>query len=309
MEFGAHLPVIDLDGSGWGPSSVASVADAARDLGYRAITANDHLVFSRPWLDGIVALSSVIDRSGDMRLHTSVSIPVVRGPAAVAKAAAALDILSGGRFTLGVGPGSTARDYEIVGIDFDQRWSRLDEAVRVLRAHLVDGAPPFAGTYYSSDIELHPRPVSRPGPPIWIGSWGSPAGMRRVARLGDGWLGSAYNLSPAKVVQARATLAEGLATAGRSIAGFPCGLATMWTYVTEDRAEQERRMSMLAAILNRPAGTLRGQVMIGPAEECAAVVRAYADAGIDQIFVWPLADAPAQLTRVMRDVAALVGVG
>jgi alkanesulfonate monooxygenase SsuD/methylene tetrahydromethanopterin reductase-like flavin-dependent oxidoreductase (luciferase family) len=309
MRFGAHLPVIDFDGSGWHPSSLASVTDAARELGYDAITANDHLVFQRPWLDGIVALSSVVERSGNMRLHTSVSLPVVRGPAAVAKAAAALDILSGGRFTLGVGPGSTARDYGIVGIDFEERWGRLEEAVRVLRAHLIDGAPPFAGRYYSSDVELHPRPVSVPGPPIWVGSWGSPAGMRRVARLADGWLGSAYNLSPDSVVTARATLAAALTRAGRPADGFPCGLATMWTYVTEDRAVADGRRMALASMLNRPVEGLTGQVLIGAPQECAAVVRAYAEAGISQIFVWPLADAEDQLERVMRDVAPLAAAG
>lgn len=306
MRLGTHLPVIDIDGSGWRPTELATFVDAARELGYATLAANDHLVFQRPWLDGIVALSSVIDRSGDMRLMTSVSLVVVRGPASVAKAAAALDILSGGRFTLGVGPGSSPRDYAIVGIDFDERWSRLDEALRVLRAQLTEGAPPFTGRFYSSEVALTPRPAIRPGPPIWVGSWGSPAGMRRVARLADGWLGSAYNLTPAQVGQARTVLAEALMAYGRSIDDFPCSLATMWTYVTEDRAERERYLAMLAQLVNRPAESLLGQVMIGPPDECAAVLRAYARAGIGQVFVWPMADRERQLERVMRDVAPLL---
>jgi alkanesulfonate monooxygenase SsuD/methylene tetrahydromethanopterin reductase-like flavin-dependent oxidoreductase (luciferase family) len=230
----------------------------------------------------------------------------VRGPASVAKAAAALDILSGGRFTLGVGPGSSPRDYAMVGVDFEERWKRLDEAVRVLRHHLTEGAAPFAGRFYASDSALLPRPASSPGPPIWIGSWGSAPGMRRVARLADGWLASAYNLSPATVVQARAILAAELATRDVSIDSFPCSLATMWTYVTDDRRERERRLADLADLLNRSTESLVGQVMIGPPDECAEVLRAYEAAGIEQVFVWPLADAVRQLERVVRDVAPLM---
>ncbi|HWC30444.1 MAG TPA: LLM class flavin-dependent oxidoreductase, partial [Dehalococcoidia bacterium] len=100
MHLGAHLPLIDFDGSGYSPGLLASFTDAAREAGFAALSANDHFVFQRPWLDGIVALSSVVERSGSMTLATTVSLPVVRGPVALAKAAAALDILSDGRMVL-----------------------------------------------------------------------------------------------------------------------------------------------------------------------------------------------------------------
>src|SRR4029453_19188533 len=105
MQYGVHLPLIDFDGRGWQPGSLTSYVRSARQLGYRVATVNDHLVFRRPWLDGIVALASVLEASGDVQLATTIALPVVRGPAALAKSAAALDILSGGRLVLGVGPG------------------------------------------------------------------------------------------------------------------------------------------------------------------------------------------------------------
>ena len=196
MEYGAHLPLIDFDGRGWQAGEVASYARAAQQLGFRALASNDHLVFQRPWLDGIVALASVVEASGDLTLATTVSLPVVRGPAALAKAAAALDLLSGGRLALGVGPGSSRADYALAGVDFEERWPRFDRAVRSLRGHLGrddDGATQV----------LEPRPTRPGGPPIWIGSWGSDAGLRRVARLGDGWLASAYNTTPEQVAAGR----------------------------------------------------------------------------------------------------------
>src|SRR4051812_48384801 len=171
MRYGAHLPVIDFDGRGWRPGDLGSYVDVARQLGYGTVAVNDHLVFQRPWLDGIVALASVVERSGDMRLATTVSLPVIRGPASLAKAAAALDIVSGGRLVLGVGPGSSVHDCEIAGVDFDERWQRLDEAIRVLRTYLRRDEPAFEGRFYAATATLRPPPTRPEGPPIWIGSW------------------------------------------------------------------------------------------------------------------------------------------
>ena len=139
---------------------------------------------------------------------------VVRGPAPLAKTIGALDVLSGGRALAGVGPGSSARDYAAAGVPFEERWRRFDEALRALR-ELLHG-----------DV-LPARPVQRPGPPIWVASWGSPAGLRRVARHGDGWLASAYNITPERF------------TRRRPHSPMPNGLATAWLCVTEDAAERD----------------------------------------------------------------------
>jgi alkanesulfonate monooxygenase SsuD/methylene tetrahydromethanopterin reductase-like flavin-dependent oxidoreductase (luciferase family) len=306
MQYGAHLPLIDFDGSGFGERDLFSYTDAAREAGFSAIASNDHFVYQKPWLDGIVALSSVVERSGDMMLATTISLPVVRGPVALAKAAAALDIISGGRLVLGVGPGSSARDYEAVGVSFDERWPRMDESIRVLRRHLGDRAEDFEGKFYNSKLELTPRPNRKGGPPIWIGSWGSDAGLRRVVRLGDGWLASAYNTTPEQMAQGRDKLHAMLRVAGKSPDSFPMGLATMWTFLTEDASEAASMLESLAAMLNRPAATVAGQVLIGSAEMCAEKLRRYAEIGVDRVFIWPLADPGRQLQTFMRDVAPLV---
>ena len=76
-----------------------------------------------------------------MTLATTVALPVVRGPVALAKGLAAIDLLSGGRLVVGVGPGSSARDYAVVGVPFEERWKRLDEAVQALRALWLGEGP------------------------------------------------------------------------------------------------------------------------------------------------------------------------
>ena len=308
MEFGVHLPLISFAGEQRSLDDLLAFTEAARDLGYTHLCANDHLVFSRPWLDGPTALAAVMARSGQMTLATTVAVPVLRGPAATAKILAAIDLLSGGRLVVGLGPGSSARDYELVGVPFEERWKRLDEAVQTLRAYWRADDVPFEGAFYSTaGFTLTPTPAQRPGPPIWIGSWGSPAGLKRVARLADGWLASGYNTTPELFAQAWSDVQAEVAARGRDVARFPNGIATMWCYVTEDRARAESILAdVLAPMLNRPADELRAKLPIGPAEECAAEVAGVRACGAQRVFLWPLADERAQLEVFRERVMPLV---
>src|SRR5262249_45606048 len=96
MDFGVHLPLISFRGERRSLDDLLAFTAAARDLGYTHLCANDHLVFSRPWLDGPTALAAVLAHSGEMTLATTVAVPVLRGVAATAKILAAIDLLSSG---------------------------------------------------------------------------------------------------------------------------------------------------------------------------------------------------------------------
>jgi alkanesulfonate monooxygenase SsuD/methylene tetrahydromethanopterin reductase-like flavin-dependent oxidoreductase (luciferase family) len=302
MEFGVHLPLISIAGEQRSLDDLLAFTEDARDLGYTHLCANDHLVFSRPWLDGPTALTAVLAHSGQMTLATTVTVPVLRGPAATAKILAAIDLLSGGRLVVGLGPGSSPRDYELVGVRFEERWKRLDEAVETLRAYWRADNVAFEGAFYSTaGFTLAPAPAQRPGPPIWIGSWGSAPGLRRVARLADGWLASGYNTTPELFAQAWKDVQAEVAARGRDVARFRNGIATMWSYVTEDRARADAVLAdVLAPMLNRPVEQLRAILPIGSAKECAEKLLAYAGAGAQRVFLWPLADERAQL-EVFRE--------
>jgi alkanesulfonate monooxygenase SsuD/methylene tetrahydromethanopterin reductase-like flavin-dependent oxidoreductase (luciferase family) len=309
MEYGAHLPLIEFEGARQALADLRAYARCAAALGYSYLCANDHLLFGRPWLDGPTALAATIEESAEMTLATTVCLPVVRGPVQSAKMLAAIDILSGGRLVAGVGPGSSARDYAAIGVPFEERWRRFDEAIRTLRSLLGENAESFAGRFYSTEgLWLEPPPSSPSGPPIWIASWGSPAGLRRVARLGDGWLASGYNTSPSGFGASLARLREELGAAGVSPGGFPNAIVTMWLYVSERRRDAERMLEeVLAPMLNRPIEALRDLALpIGSAEQCAQRISAYQEAGAERIFVWPLADELHQLERFREDVVPLV---
>jgi alkanesulfonate monooxygenase SsuD/methylene tetrahydromethanopterin reductase-like flavin-dependent oxidoreductase (luciferase family) len=308
VDFGAHLPQMDFGEHPYTLDHLTTYTRAAAQLGFAAVSVNDHLVFSTPWLDGPVALAAILEHSADMALATTVALVVVRGPITVAKSLGAVDRLSGGRLVVAVGPGSSADDYAAVGIDFDERWPRFEEAIGALRAlWRVDGEP-FVGRFYSTDgVHLAPPPTRPEGPPIWVGSWGSAAGMRRVARLGDGWLASAYNTTPELFATGWDALRAELGVRGRPAAEFPNALATMWCYITDDRAEADRVLTeRVVPTVHRPEEVLRARLPIGPAELFAEKLSAFARAGVQRVFIWPVADEVRQLERFWNEVRPLV---
>lgn len=238
------------------------------------------------------------------RLQQAVDAARECGLAAVS-AKAALDVLSEGRLIAALGPGSSQRDYDALGVPFDERWERFDEAIATLRALLEGTRGPEHARFYRvpSDIDLAPAP--RGAMPLWIGSWGSNAGIRRVARAGDGWLASAYNTTPEAFAEARGRLARELEARGRDAEGFPNALATMWTWVTGDRAEADRVLTeVLAPRLKRDPDELRSRLCVGPAEHCAALLSRYAEAGCQRVYLWPLGDERRQIELVASAVAS-----
>jgi alkanesulfonate monooxygenase SsuD/methylene tetrahydromethanopterin reductase-like flavin-dependent oxidoreductase (luciferase family) len=299
MEVGVHLPLMDFGGHPYSLEHLVDYTRAARELGFTTLAANDHLVFSVPWLDGPTALAAVIGASGDMTLATTVTLPVVRGPIQVAKALGAIDRLSRGRLLVAVGPGSSERDHEIVGLDFTERWKRLDEAVAVLRVLWREDGEPFVGRFYSTEgLDLRPRPARPEGPPIWIGSWGSEAGLRRTARLADGWLASAYNTTPDQFARAWRRLRDLLLEYGKNPDGFPNGLATMWFHLTDDEAEAELVLrTRIVPTINRPEDVLRDRLPIGPPDRMAEKLIAFRDAGVQRVLLWPVTDEIRQLEQ------------
>jgi alkanesulfonate monooxygenase SsuD/methylene tetrahydromethanopterin reductase-like flavin-dependent oxidoreductase (luciferase family) len=308
VKVGVHLPLMEFRGEGRSTTRVMDAVDAARECGLDAISANDHLIFSTPWLDGLTALAAAIERSGEMTLATTVSLSAVRGPVALAKALTALDLLSEGRLIAGVGPGSSSRDYEAAGLPFEERWGRFDESVAILRHLLRREAAPPTRFYALPDSELAPGPYSEDGIPIWIGSWGSEAGLRRVARLADGWLASAYNTNPEQFAVAKASLADKLAEQGRDPEGFPNGLATMWTWASDDEAEVVHMLhEVLAPLIRRDPDELRDRLCIGSAEHCARVISDYAEAGCEWVQLWPLGDERRQIELIAERVIPQIG--
>jgi alkanesulfonate monooxygenase SsuD/methylene tetrahydromethanopterin reductase-like flavin-dependent oxidoreductase (luciferase family) len=272
---------------------------AARACGAVALSANDHFAFSVPWLDGLVALSMATQHSGPLDLMTSVTLAALRGPVPVASAPAALSCLSSGRVIAGVGPGSSAVDYYLVDQPFEERWSRFEAAVIRLRELLGAGVPADSNVLPAS------LAVARQTVPIWLASWGSAAGLRRVARLGDGWLASAYNQTPETFGMALNRLTELCDI--RSRPALPHVVATMWLWITESSSDAERVLARLAHALGRDQDELRLRVCIGSVKHCAELLSRYATVGCQRIHFWPVGDEPRQISLLADRVLPLVG--
>jgi alkanesulfonate monooxygenase SsuD/methylene tetrahydromethanopterin reductase-like flavin-dependent oxidoreductase (luciferase family) len=297
MEFGAHLPLLAFRRQRFSLARLIEYTETAERVGFTTLCANDHLTTALPWLDSLTALAAVGCGTRTMSLMTTVALPVVRGPAQLAKTLVALDALSSGRLIAGIGPGSSAQDYALAGVAFAERWPRFDEAAQLLRRLLRRDTTPFSGQYYAAPAEpLEPSPAQETGVPLWIGSWGSDAGLRRVARLGDGWLASAYHVTPVSFADQWARLQDFLLLYGKDPLNFPHALGTMFFYVTEDQRQAEELLAeVLSPALNRPTEVLRERLPIGPVAECAEKLIRLRQAGVTRVFLWPVEDEIRQL--------------
>nr|WP_042197413.1 TIGR03619 family F420-dependent LLM class oxidoreductase [Kibdelosporangium sp. MJ126-NF4]CEL22943.1 luciferase-like protein [Kibdelosporangium sp. MJ126-NF4]CTQ90082.1 luciferase-like protein [Kibdelosporangium sp. MJ126-NF4] len=177
---------------------LAELAATAEHLGYRAVWLPDHLLPPSDYgnvyggvYEPLVTLSYLAAHTRTVRLGTSVLVLPMRNPFVVAKQAATLDHISGGRFVLGVGIGWARPEFDAVGADYRTRAARTDEAIALIR-HLFESDGAFEGAYYGYETGVfQPRPEH--GVPIMVGG-NTDAALRRVAALADEW--QALSLTP-----------------------------------------------------------------------------------------------------------------
>jgi probable F420-dependent oxidoreductase len=174
---------------------IAAVASAAESAGFHGFGFTDHPAPSQRWLeagghdslDPFVAMAFAAARTTTLRLIPNILVLPYRNPFMVAKAGATLDLLSGGRFTLAVGAGYLKGEFAALGVDHAERNELFNEALDVLTAVWTADDISFEGRHFSArGITSHPRPVTVPHPPIWIGGNSSQA-RQRVVNRGQGW--------------------------------------------------------------------------------------------------------------------------
>lgn len=196
MKVSVAIPVGDIaPGEFQTMAAVREMAAAMEAAGIHACYVTDHPAPSVEWLhaaglghdalDPFAALAFVGAASSQLLLQTSIVVLPYRNPFVTAKAAATVQVLSGGRLILGVAPGYQKGEFEALGVDFHRRGALTDEALDTIRLAWGGGAVVTRGAgFHAAGNE--PRPVPDPAPPIWIGG-ASDAAVRRAARAGDGW--------------------------------------------------------------------------------------------------------------------------
>jgi probable F420-dependent oxidoreductase len=284
--------------SGDDPRPVATYAQRAEALGFVRLWTLDSAVggpTSRtPLLDGLQVLAHVAAVTNKVGLGVAVIVMGRRQPALLAKELAALDRLTGGRLTVGVGMGAPA-DERVAALGFptDRPVRRLVEGIGAMRALWAADEARYEGELYRfSAAKVEPKPLQRPGPPIWFGAGREPA-LRRAARLGDGWIGAGSS-SAEDFAKQVPIVREALAEAGRDAARFPIA-KRVYVAVEPDEQVARRRMSAVLDEMYGWPGLADRCAVCGPPERVAETVRAIMDAGADEVMLNPLYGQLAQL--------------
>jgi probable F420-dependent oxidoreductase len=290
-----------------GPGAVTRYAVRAEELGFAGVWTMDSVPGSATSqvrsLEGLHALTAAAVTTRTIGLGVAVIVLPARNPALLARELATIDQLSGGRLTVGVGVGRDDPTGGALGFPAGRRVRRLRENLEVMRALWAQDDVSYEGELYRfSGITIEPKPLQRPGPPVWFGA-GAPPALRRAAELGDGWLGAGSSSSAAFTEQVP-VLTEALREAGRDPEAFPIGKRVY--IAVEDTEERARELltPRLDGFYSAPGITDRVGVC-GPPEACAEQLRELVAAGARELLLNPLYGWVAQLEK-LAEVAALV---
>lgn len=234
MKIGITSPVVTANPgphSPWearaGISELCTIAETADRLGFHHLTCSEHVIIptdvaeqrGATYWDPLTTLSYLAARTTDIRLVTQVLVLGYHHPLEIAKRYGTLDMISGGRLTLGLGVGSLQEEFELLGATFEGRGAIADDALRALRASLGQREPRYHGSHFQFDgVVVDPHAVQE-NVPLWIGGR-TPRSLRRALTLADGWIPFGLPLETMAEMLNNAEVPEGFEVAlspGRSL--------------------------------------------------------------------------------------------
>jgi alkanesulfonate monooxygenase SsuD/methylene tetrahydromethanopterin reductase-like flavin-dependent oxidoreductase (luciferase family) len=240
-----------------------------------------------------------------IRLGTSILNVVVRNPVISMKALSSIDILSSGRLFAGIGPGSHRGDYDATGIAFEERWGRFHEGLEILSKFWGRDSIDYPGRFYRlENVSVKPRPVQEPHPPLLVGSWGSETILRAIARYADGWMASAYNITP-EDLKRKCELLSSLRNESRRDGErrFENSVMTMFCYISPSKEKALRlARERLSPALGRRPEELEKLLPFESPEQCILRLNRLFEAGAQRVHFWPIADYSAQLEILASEV-------
>jgi len=189
------------------PEAIAAVARAAENAGFESFWGGEHIALADPqtpaspmppridFVDLNVTMAFAAAHTRSLRFGTGIMILPLRNPVVLAKQLASVDVMSGGRLIFGIGIGNLEFEFNAVGMPFDHKGKRAEEALAAMKALWTMDRAEFHGWYFSfAGVRAEPRPVQRPHPEIVFGGK-TPYAFSRTARLGNGWYGYALDLT------------------------------------------------------------------------------------------------------------------
>jgi alkanesulfonate monooxygenase SsuD/methylene tetrahydromethanopterin reductase-like flavin-dependent oxidoreductase (luciferase family) len=282
----------------------STVCEQAEALGASALWATDHLFWHGPHLECMVALTVAATATQRARVGSCVVQLPLRQASAVAKQAAALQLLSGGRFVLGVGVGSHAGEYEEVGVDYHTRGRQLDAGIAELRRSWLSGNGPTHGDTAASGSARYRQLPAPASVPVWVGG-SSEAALRRAAMLADGWM--PLFLNPIQYAEALERLAKETARAGRPVGAVTRSMVLFISIDNDTDKGLRRGTEWMSSLYGIPAKAFERHLVTGSAAEVAETVAIYRRAGADHIALYITEDEP--LDQFERLVTAMPAAG
>src|SRR5438477_1313386 len=270
------------------------------EWGFESVWSGDHISFHNPIFESLTLLASYVGITSRIKLGTAVYLLALRPPAVAAKMTATLDVLSGGRFIFGVGVGGeNPKEFEVCGVPHAERGARVSEAIDVVRTLWRDTPATFKGRFTQfSGVSLDPKPVQKPGPPIWVGGR-SDAALARAGRQGDGWV--SYVVQPERYAESLDKIRSAARAAGRDLAQFA---AAHLAFVTVGRDYESAKAVWAEALTKRYAQNFeplaRKYGIIGTPGQCAEAIERFRAAGCNYVILNPIGPAIQEREQVER---------
>ncbi len=303
MDVGLALPQYDFSVPGESPlrwETLLGWAERAETLGFGSVWLSDHLFLDisryrspagdHGCFDPLVALAAIARRTSTVRLGTLTMCGPLRPATVLAKALATLDVVSGGRLTVGLGAGWYEPELIAAGLTLEPpgvRLAHLAESVQVVRGMFGGGPFSFDGRYERAhNARCQPRPAQRPSPPIWVGGKGDRL-IELAGRYADGW-NTAWVWTPEDWAGRAALLDAACEKAGRDPADMTRSVG-LYALAGEDEADLDRRFRRLQEL--SPQGVLDGITLpewrrgrlVGTVEQVAEQVRVWESLGVSSL--------------------------
>ena len=268
----------------------------------------DHLLtaldrYRLPVLEPLILLSVLSARTTSIRMGTSILIMPLRNPILLAKELATLDVLSSGRLTLGAAAGWCKEEFDVCGIPFHKRGKMFDEQLAILKRLWAEDNLTYKGNFFSfSNVTIEPKPVQKPGLPIWVGAEDLTleAPLKRIVTLGDGWLGVT---SPRHYKEGLGRIDELAHKVGRDPESLETANFTYTMVDSNSDVARQKAREVLDQVHSQPVMQRVERLLIaGTPEEVASKIQNQINAGVRYVILNLLSNDPQIIPYVSEKV-------
>jgi alkanesulfonate monooxygenase len=257
------------------------MARKAEEIGLHSMWVNDRITYDN--LDPLTVLAAASAVTRKIKLGTSIFLAALRHPVLLAKTAASVDFLSGGRLILGLGVGGSSSEFDAVGIPFKGRGTRVAEQIHIMKRLWQGDAVNHDGRYFHlANLKVGPKAIQNPSPPVWLGG-SADAALKRIARIADGFICSTGGLKRFEAIWEK--ISAYASEAGRNPRGIEkAGIS----YVAID-SNKSRAVAACEAYLKRYYGKvtidLEDHTVFGSPAECVDKVGSLFNKGLDTLIL------------------------